>query len=328
MDQTGPKHFNIQLSRSDFEGIIEPLLKRTEEPCVKCCKDAGVKPNDLDEVLFVGGSTRTPLVNDMVRKIFGKEPSRAVNPDEAVALGAAIQGGVLQGSVKDITLLDVTPLSLGIETLGGVFTRLISRNSTIPTKHSKQFVSTADNQSQFSIKVYQGEREIAAHNKLLGQFEVGGFPPAPKGGVKVDIAFDIDANGIMKVTATDQMTGKNKSIIIKSSGGLSDGEVERMVEEAERMREQDLKRAQAVEAKNAGETLSYQVEKQLNDFKDKMSTADAQELKQKMAELRDVMEKGDLEEMQEKTKELQEKSWAVTQSMYGQSEGKEEDKKD
>merc|ERR1711988_1833972 len=255
---------------------------------------------------------RTPMVSDIVRKIYGKEPSKAVNPDEAVALGAAIQGGVLSGDVKDITLLDVTPLSLGIETLGGVFTRLINRNSTIPTKHSKQFVSTADNQSQFSIKVYQGEREVAAHNKLLGQFEVGGFPPAPKGGVKVDVAFDIDANGIMKVTATDQMTGKNKSIIIKSSGGLSDAEVERMVQVAELMREQDQKRTKAVEAKNAGETLAYQVEKQLADFKDKMSGSDSEELTTKLASLRAAMEKGELEEMEEKTKELQEKSWAVT----------------
>merc|ERR1712070_352385 len=211
--------------------------------------------------LLVSGSTRIPMVSDVVKKVYGKDPSKAVNPDEAVALGAAIQGGVLKGDVKDITLLDVTPLSLGIETLGGVFTRLISRNSTIPTKHSKQFTSTADNQSQFSIKVFQGEREIAAHNKLLGQFEIGGFPPAPKGGVKVEVAFDIDANGIMKVTATDQMTGKNKSIVIKSSGGLSDGEVERMVEEAERMREEDMKRTQVVDARNAAETLMYQVEK-------------------------------------------------------------------
>jgi len=331
MDASGPKHFNMQFSRSQFEGIIEPLLKRTEGPCVQCCKDAGVKPAELDEVIFVGGSTRTPMVNDIVRKIFGKEPSRAVNPDEAVALGAAIQGGVLAGEVKDITLLDVTPLSLGIETLGGVFTRLINRNSTIPTKHSKQFVSTADNQSQFSIKVCQGEREIAANNKLLGQFEVGGFPPAPKGGVKVQVAFDIDANGILKVTATDEMTGKNKSIVIKSSGGLSDGEVERMVEEAEMMREQDLKRTQAVEVKNSGETLSYQVEKQLSDFKDKMGKEDAEELKTRLAALNDAMQKGELEEMQEKTKELQEKSWAVTQSMYGGSEGgqdKDSDKKD
>jgi len=328
MDPSGPKHFNMQFSRKEFEGIIEPLLKKTEEPCVKCCSDAGVKPSELDDVLFVGGSTRTPMVNQMVRKIFGKEPSKTVNPDEAVAVGAAIQGGVLSGDVKDITLLHVTPLSLGIETLGGVFTRLINRNSTIPTKHSKQFVSTADNQSQFSIKVFQGEREVAANNKLLGQFEVGGFPPAPKGGVKVDIAFDIDANGLCKVTATDQMTGKNKSIIIKSSGGLSDGEVERMVEEAEMMREQDMKRTKAVEAKNAGETLSYQVEKQLTDFKDKMSAEDVTDLKSKLEALKAAMEKNELEEMEEKTKELQEKSWAVTQTMYGQSEGGDDEKKD
>jgi len=227
--------------------------------------------------------------------------------------------------------LDVTPLSLGIETLGGVFTRLISRNSTIPAKHSKQFVSTADNQSQFSIKVFQGERDIAVHNKLLGQFEVGGFPPAPRGGVKVDISFDIDANGIMKVTATDQMTNKAKSIVIKSSGGLSDGEVERMVEEAERMREEDKKRMDAVEARNAGETLSYQVEKQLRDFKDKMSSSDAEDLQKKMEALSEVMKEHEPEKIQEATKALQEVSWRVTQSMYGTSEGgdeKKEEKKD
>jgi len=274
-----------------------------------------------------------PMVNDMVKKIFGMEPSRAVNPDEAVALGAAIQGGVLKGDIKDITLLDVTPLSLGIETLGGVFTRLISRNSTVPTKHSKQFTSTVDNQTSFEIKVYQGEREIAANNKLLGQFGVGGFPLAPKGGVKVDVAFDIDANGIMKVTATDKMTGKNKSIVIKSSGGLSDVEVERMVEEAEMMREQDMKRTKAVEAKNAGETLTYQVEKQLVEFKDKMTKDDAEELKTKLSALKVALEKslteeGVFEEMEEKTKELQEKSWAVTQSIYGTSESGDDDKKE
>jgi molecular chaperone DnaK len=242
-------------------------------------------------------------------------------------VGAAIQAGVLMGEVKDVTLLDVTPLSLGIQTLGGVFTRLISRNSTIPTKQSKSFVSTADNQSQFSIKVYQGEREMAADNKLLGQFEVGGFPPAPRGGVKVDVSFDIDANGIMKVTATDQATGRNKSVVIQSSGGLSDREVERMVEEAERMREADQKRMQAVEAKNAGETLGFQVEKQLSDFKDKISKPDAEELKTKLAALRDIMESDDLEQIQEKTKELQEVSWRITQAVYG-SAGQEEKKEE
>merc|ERR1712166_1054362 len=289
-DQSGPKHLNVQLSRSKLEQLLGALIQKTVAPCESCIKDAGLKAGEIDEVLLVGGMTRMPMVNDTVRKIYGKDPSKAVNPDEAVAMGAAIQAGVLKGDVKDILLLDVTPLSLGIETLGGVFTRLISRNSTIPTKHSKSFVSTADNQSQFSIKVFQGEREIAIHNKLLGQFDVGGFPPAPKGGVKVDISFDIDANGIMKVTATDTMTNKSKSVVIKSSGGLSDREVERMVEEAERMREQDQKRTQAVEAKNQAETLSYQVEKQLSDLKEKMSKDDAEDLKTKLSALKEVME--------------------------------------
>jgi len=320
MDPSGPKHLNMQFTREQFEGIIKPLLDKTTEPCEKCCRDSGMKPVEIDEVLLVGGSTRTPMVNEVVRKIFGKEPSKAVNPDEAVALGAAIQAGVLRGDVHDITLLDVTPLSLGIETLGGVFTRLINRNSTIPTKHSKEFVSTADNQSQFSIKVYQGEREVAAHNKLLGQFDVGGFPPAPRGGVKVNIAFDIDANGICKVTATDQMTGKTKSIVIKSSGGLSDGEVERMVQEAERMREQDQKRTQAVEARNAGENLAYQVEKQLSEHKDKMSTDEAEDLKKKLEALREVMGTDEPDEIKAKTEELQQLSWKATESMYKASD--------
>jgi len=335
MDATGPKHLAMTMTKKELEGIVAPFLERTTEPCEKCSRDAGVKIAEVDEVLLVGGSTRMPMVNDTVRKIYGMEPSKAVNPDEAVAIGAAIQAGVLKGDVKDITLLDVTPLSLGIETLGGVFTRLISRNSTIPTKHSKSFVSTADNQSQFSIKVFQGEREIAIHNKLLGQFDVGGFPPAPKGGVKVDISFDIDANGIMKVTATDTMTNKSKSVVIKSSGGLSDREVERMVEEAERMREQDQKRTQAVEAKNQAETLSYQVEKQLSDLKEKMSKDDAEELKTKLSALKEVMEDSDSKDDPEKiaasTKELQDVSWRVTQSMYGnqeESSEKKDEKKD
>merc|ERR1719161_1040672 len=230
-----------------------------------------------------------PLVNETVRAIYDKEPSKGVNPDEAVAMGAALQGGVLKGDVKDILLLDVTPLSLGIETLGGIFTRLIARNTTIPTKKSQVFSTAADNQSQVEIKVLQGEREMAADNKLLGQFDLVGLPPAPRGVPQIEVSFDIDANGVVNVGAVDKSTGKKQSVTVRTSGGLSDADIEKMVQEAEDMREADNKKKDAVQARNDGETLCYQVEKQLGDLKDKLSTADADELKKKMEELRTVM---------------------------------------
>ena len=321
-DASGPKHLMINLTRSKLEQLTENFLSRTKKPCEDCLKDSGLKMGEIGDVIMVGGMSRMPAVQTLAKQIFGMEPSKAVNPDEAVALGAALQGGVLKGDVKDILLLDVTPLSLGIETWGGVFTRLINRNTTIPTKKSQVFSTAADNQTMVGIKVSQGEREIAAHNKMLGQFDLTGIPPAPRGVPQIEVIFDIDANGIVNVSAVDKGTGKKNNIQITSSGGLSQDEIDRMVDDAEKMKEADEKARSGVQAKNDAENLCYAVEKQLNELKEKISSSDKQELEDKMQKLRSEMAtpESDVERVQTLTKELQDVSWRVTQQAYQSSE--------
>ncbi|KAL2904130.1 Heat shock 70 kDa protein mitochondrial [Bienertia sinuspersici] len=292
-DVSGAKHFNLTLTRSKFESLVEHLIGRTRDPCKSCLNDAGISTKDVDEVLLVGGMTRIPKVQEVVSEIFGKAPSKGVNPDEAVAVGAAIQGGILRGDVKELLLLDVTPLSLGIETLGGVFTRLINRNTTIPTKKSQVFSTAADNQTQVGVKVFQGEREMATDNKLLGEFELQGIPPAPRGVPQVEVTFDIDANGIVTVSAKEKTTGKEQQITIKSSGGLSEDEIQKMVQEAELHAQKDQQRKALIEVRNNADTTIYSVEKSLSEYKDKVSTDVVKEIECALADLRDAMQKDD-----------------------------------
>ncbi|MEO9336007.1 molecular chaperone DnaK [Mesorhizobium sp. SB112] len=328
-DATGPKHLTLKLTRSKFEQLVDDLVQRTVAPCKAALKDAGLKAGEIDEVVLVGGMTRMPKIQEIVKQFFGKEPHKGVNPDEVVAMGAAIQAGVLQGDVKDVLLLDVTPLSLGIETLGGVFTRLIERNTTIPTKKSQVFSTAEDSQSAVTIRVFQGEREMAQDNKALGQFDLVGIPPAPRGVPQIEVTFDIDANGIVNVSAKDKGTGKEHQIRIQASGGLSDADIEKMVKDAESNAEADKKRRGLVEARNQAEALGHSSEKSLKEYGDKVSEADRTAISDAIAALKTAAEGDDLEDINAKTQSLAEASMKLGQAMYesSQAEAAEADAK-
>ena len=317
-DATGPKHLQKSLTRAQFEQMTDDLYERTKEPCRKALADAGLTADKIDEVLLVGGSSRMPKVQEVVKAIFGKEGSRAVNPDEAVAVGAAIQGGVLQGDVKDVLLLDVTPLSLGIETMGGVFTKLIPRNTTIPTKKSQIFSTAADGQTAVSIHVLQGEREMAAQNRTLGNFDLVGIPAAPRGVPQIEVTFDIDANGIVHVSAKDLGTGKEQHIQITSSSGLSEDEINRMVKDAEANAEADKAKREAVDAKNEADSLIYATEKSLKDLGDKVSGADKQKIEDAVADLKKAIETENTEDIKAKTEALKQASYKIAEEVYKQ----------
>jgi len=318
-DATGPKHINIKMTRTKFEALAKDLINRTIEPCQKAIKDAGIQLNEINEVVLVGGMSRVPRVIETVKQVFGREPGKSVNPDEAVAIGAAIQGGVLAGSVTDILLLDVTPLSLGIETLGGVFTRLINRNTTIPTKKSQVFSTAADGQTQVQVRVFQGERELVRDNKLLGDFNLHGLAPAPKGVPQIEVSFDIDADGIVNVGAKDKATGRDQSMSIVASSGLSSDEIEKMIKDSELFADSDRKRKEQIEATNQAESIISETEKHMSDFKDQLDSTEAEKIKEQITKLRDVLAKGETveaEEIKKESTDLQQGSLKLFEMVY------------